>query len=80
MSLNESITIVGSGIGGLSAACSLADAGADVTVLEQHDDLGGAGLLGGAVAFYTVFVCILALPHIVVGDWLDRARGIWYVP
>ena len=42
--------------------------------------LGGAGLLGGAVAFYTVFVCILALPHIVVGDWLDRARGIWYVP
>jgi Brp/Blh family beta-carotene 15,15'-monooxygenase len=42
--------------------------------------LGGAGLLGGAVAFYTVFVCILALPHIVVGDWLDQARGIWYVP
>jgi hypothetical protein len=42
--------------------------------------LGGAGWLGGAVAFYTVFVCILALPHIVVGDWLDAARGIWYVP
>ncbi|MEF8816276.1 MAG: Brp/Blh family beta-carotene 15,15'-dioxygenase [Salinibacter sp.] len=42
--------------------------------------LGGAGLLGGAVAFYTIFVCILALPHIVVGEWLDQARGIWYVP
>ena len=42
--------------------------------------LGGAGWLAGAVAFYTVFVCILALPHIVVGDWLDQARGIWYVP
>jgi Brp/Blh family beta-carotene 15,15'-monooxygenase len=42
--------------------------------------LGGAGLLGGAVAFYTVFVCLLALPHIVVGEWLDAARGIWYVP
>jgi Brp/Blh family beta-carotene 15,15'-monooxygenase len=42
--------------------------------------LGGASLLAGAVSFYTVFVCILALPHIVVGDWLDRARGIWYVP
>ncbi|MFP4227761.1 MAG: Brp/Blh family beta-carotene 15,15'-dioxygenase [Salinivenus sp.] len=42
--------------------------------------LGGAGLLAGAVAFYTVFVCILALPHIVVGEWLDQARGIWYVP
>lgn len=42
--------------------------------------LGGASLLPGAVAFYTVFVCILALPHIVVGQWLDHARGIWYVP
>jgi Brp/Blh family beta-carotene 15,15'-monooxygenase len=42
--------------------------------------LGGASLLAGTVAFYTVFVCILALPHIVVGDWLDRVRGIWYVP
>ena len=42
--------------------------------------MGGAGLLAGAVAFYTVFVCILALPHIVVGEWLDQARGIWYVP
>lgn len=42
--------------------------------------LGGATLLGGAVAFYTVFVCILALPHIIVGEWLDQARGIWYVP
>ncbi|WP_263818363.1 Brp/Blh family beta-carotene 15,15'-dioxygenase [Salinibacter sp.] len=42
--------------------------------------LGGAGRLGGAVAFYTIFVCLLALPHIVVGEWLDPARGIWYVP
>jgi Brp/Blh family beta-carotene 15,15'-monooxygenase len=42
--------------------------------------LGGASLLEGIVAFYTVFVCILALPHIVVGEWLDRARGIWFVP
>ena len=42
--------------------------------------LGGAGLLGGAVAFYTIFVCLLALPHIVVGEWLDPVRGIWYVP
>ena len=36
-----SIAIVGGGIGGLSAACYLADAGADVTLLEQHDELGG---------------------------------------
>ena len=42
--------------------------------------LGTAGLLAGSVAFYTIFVCLLALPHIVVGDWLDQRRGIWYVP
>ena len=42
--------------------------------------LGNAGLLAGSVAFYTIFVCLLALPHIIVGDWLDRDRGIWYVP
>ena len=39
--IDEDITIVGGGIGGLSAACYLAHAGADVALLEQHDDLGG---------------------------------------
>jgi Brp/Blh family beta-carotene 15,15'-monooxygenase len=42
--------------------------------------LGDATLLPGLVAFYTIFVCIIALPHVVVGHWLDRTRGIWYVP
>jgi phytoene desaturase len=41
MTVPDSVSIVGGGIGGLSAACYLADAGADVTLLEQHDDLGG---------------------------------------
>ena len=37
----ESAVVVGSGFGGLSTACYLADAGADVTVLEKNDQLGG---------------------------------------
>jgi len=37
----QSIAVVGSGFGGLSTACYLADAGADVTVLEKNDQLGG---------------------------------------
>ncbi|MFB6150326.1 MAG: phytoene desaturase family protein [Haloarculaceae archaeon] len=37
----ESVVVVGGGIGGLSAACYLADAGADVTLLEKNDQLGG---------------------------------------
>ncbi len=37
--------VVGGGIGGLAAAASLAADGADVTVLEQQDRLGGAANL-----------------------------------
>jgi phytoene desaturase len=35
------VVVVGGGFGGLSTACYLADAGAEVTVLEQNDQLGG---------------------------------------
>ena len=37
----STVTVVGSGFGGLSAAAFLADAGADVRVLEKNDQLGG---------------------------------------
>jgi squalene-associated FAD-dependent desaturase len=35
------VTVVGGGVAGLSAACALADAGFDVTVLERRGYLGG---------------------------------------
>jgi phytoene desaturase len=38
---DESVTVVGAGIGGLATAAFLADSGADVTVLERHDRPGG---------------------------------------
>jgi phytoene desaturase len=37
----ETVTVIGGGFGGLSAAAHLADRGADVTLLEQHEHLGG---------------------------------------
>jgi phytoene desaturase len=37
----SSVLVVGAGFGGLSTACYLADAGADVTVVEKNDGLGG---------------------------------------
>jgi phytoene desaturase len=37
----RTVTVVGGGFGGLSAACYLADAGADVRLLEKNDQLGG---------------------------------------
>jgi Brp/Blh family beta-carotene 15,15'-monooxygenase len=42
--------------------------------------LAGAPFLPGAVAFWSVFISIVALPHVVVGSLLDGDRGIWYVP
>jgi phytoene desaturase len=39
--VGQSVAVVGSGFGGLSAACYLADAGADVTVVEQNEQVGG---------------------------------------
>jgi phytoene desaturase len=36
-----SVVVVGGGFGGLSAACHLADAGYDVTLLEKNGQLGG---------------------------------------
>jgi phytoene desaturase len=36
-----SVTVVGGGFGGLSAACHLADAGADVRLVEKNEQLGG---------------------------------------
>lgn len=37
----RSVIVVGGGFGGLSAACFLADAGADVTLLEKNEHVGG---------------------------------------
>ncbi|QSG13851.1 phytoene desaturase family protein [Halapricum desulfuricans] len=38
---DQQVVVVGGGIGGLSTACYLADAGADVTLLEKNGQLGG---------------------------------------
>ncbi|MXV61984.1 phytoene desaturase [Natronorubrum sp. JWXQ-INN-674] len=37
----ESVVVIGAGVGGLSTACYLADAGADVRVIEKNEQLGG---------------------------------------
>ncbi|WP_158854510.1 Brp/Blh family beta-carotene 15,15'-dioxygenase [Halorhabdus sp. CUG00001] len=42
--------------------------------------LAGAPLLAGGVAFWSIAISIIALPHVVVGSFLDQGRGIWYVP
>jgi len=39
--MSKKVTIIGSGFSGLSAACYLAKAGCEVTVLEKHNQVGG---------------------------------------
>ena len=38
---DESVVVIGGGVGGLATACYLADAGADVRVVEKNEQLGG---------------------------------------
>ena len=45
-------------------------------VLLPHLPTGLPWLMVG-VAFWTVFISIIALPHVVIGEWFDRERGIW---
>lgn len=48
--------------------------------LAVPNPLAGVELLPGAVAFWSVFISIVALPYILVGSVFDTERGIWYVP
>jgi Brp/Blh family beta-carotene 15,15'-monooxygenase len=48
--------------------------------LVAPNPLGGVSFLPGAVAFWSLFISVVALPHVVVGSWYDRDGGIWYVP
>lgn len=43
---DRSVAVVGGGFGGLSTACYLVDAEADVTVVEKNDRFGGPALVG----------------------------------
>ncbi|MFB6128313.1 MAG: Brp/Blh family beta-carotene 15,15'-dioxygenase [Halorhabdus sp.] len=66
---------------GVLIAGSIATAGVVGTILlVARDPLGGAPLLPGAVAFWSISISIIALPHVVVGSFMDRERGIWYAP
>lgn len=42
--------------------------------------LGTTTTAVGGVAFWSVFISIIALPHVVVGSVFDREQGIWFVP
>ncbi len=68
-------------------AWAIAVAGALATVavlaavyLTFPNPLAGVDRLPGAVALWSVFISIVALPHILVGSVFDTDRGIWYVP
>ncbi|MFB6117109.1 Brp/Blh family beta-carotene 15,15'-dioxygenase [Halosegnis sp.] len=66
---------------GLLVGGALSVGGVAATLwLLAPNPLGTAPLLYGAVAFWSVLISIIALPHVLIGSVLDRGRGIWHVP
>ena len=69
------VAIVGAGLGGLSAACHLAGAGHDVTVLEAADVPGGrAGTLERGGFRFDTGPTVLTMPHLI--DRCFEAAGV----
>ncbi|MEM7395719.1 MAG: phytoene desaturase family protein, partial [Verrucomicrobiota bacterium] len=59
------ITVIGAGLGGMSAALSLALEGYDVTVYEKNDKVGGKlNMLSAEGYLFDLGPSILTLPHI----------------
>ncbi len=74
----EHVTLAAGGLLLAGAVLTFLIAGVLFRVAPQP--LGGAPLAIGAVAFWSVFVSIIALPHVVVGSLFDREAGIWFTP
>jgi len=58
MASKKKIFVIGSGFGGLGAACRLAAKGHDVTLIEKRDKLGGRAYqyeINGFVTAYPFF-------------------------
>jgi len=78
---SDDTRLVALGAWGVLVAGSVATFGlAALLWLLSPQPLGGGGYLLGGVAFWSIFVSVIALPHVVIGSWFDHERGIWYVP
>ncbi len=76
--LNWSMFIVGGVMTGLLIASLYIVAPEPVLAITGH--LGGwEAILAGGVVFYTIFVSVIALPHVIIGGIFDQ-QGIWFVP
>ncbi|MET0727509.1 MAG: phytoene desaturase family protein [Acidimicrobiales bacterium] len=71
----RSVVIIGAGLGGLSAACHLAGAGHDVTVVEAGERPGGrAGSLERGGYRFDTGPTVLTMPHLI--DRCFEAAGV----
>ncbi|MEF8880976.1 MAG: Brp/Blh family beta-carotene 15,15'-dioxygenase [Halapricum sp.] len=78
---SDDTRLVALGAWGVLIAGSIATFGLAALIWTlSPQPLGGASLPLGLVAFWSIFISIIALPHVVIGSWYDRDRGIWYVP
>lgn len=78
--LNWSMFIVGGVFTGLLlAGLWLLAPESAIAITEGAYESTTTVYLAAGVVFYTVFVSIIALPHVIIGGFLDR-QGIWFIP
>lgn len=73
MNTASRVVVIGGGVGGLTAATLLADAGHQVTVLERRDELGGKLAVLQRDGFtFDIGPSLVTLPHVFDPRVLDR--------
>lgn len=77
MTKTDHVIVIGSGLGGLAAACTLAARGHRVTVLEKNQTLGGkASVVGGDGYRFDVGPTILTLPSVLKRIFAEAGKRI----
>ena len=77
MSGNQSVVVIGSGLGGLAAACTLAARDYRVTVLERSSSLGGKAVVLAQDGFrFDMGPTILTLPSVLQRIFEEAGKSI----
>src|SRR5918998_3646927 len=74
---SSNVVVIGAGLGGLAAACTLAARGYEVTLLERNDWLGGKAAVLEAEGFrFDMGPTILLMPSVLARIFAEAGRGL----
>lgn len=76
-SFQNHVVVVGGGLGGLAAACTLAARGRDVTLIEANDTVGGKAVELKAAGFrFDMGPTILTVPRVLARIFAEAGRDV----